>query len=77
MKTAIELAFWLKFWSFTSRAMWRHVRGRWYVWRDAPTEVVRVAALLWFYARKKPATKGVTLIHEAYKEYRMRKARGQ
>lgn len=50
--------------------------GRWYVWRDAPTDVVRQVAVLWYLNRKQGEDRS-ELIHEAYKEYKLRKQRGE
>lgn len=46
--------------------------GRWYVWRDVPTDIVRQVAALWFLNRKSKEEKS-DLIYEAHKEYQLRK----
>ena len=60
----------MKFWLYVIKAVWRSVRGRWYVWRDVPTDVVRRVASLWYLERKEEKNK---LVYEAYKEYQLRK----
>jgi hypothetical protein len=42
----------MRFWLYVIKAVWRSVRGRWYVWRDVPTDVVRKIAALWYFDRK-------------------------
>lgn len=66
----------MRFCFYIIRASWRIGRGRWYVWRDTPTDIVRQVAVLWYLNRKRGEEKS-ELIYEAYKEYKMRKARGQ
>lgn len=51
--------------------------GRWYVWRDVPTDVVRQVAVLWYLERKSPRDERSDLIEEAYNEYKLRKLRGE
>ena len=65
----------MRFWFYLIRASWRNTRGRWYVWRDAPTDIVRKVAALWYVARKE--NEDVSVIREARKEYKLRKARGE
>ena len=65
----------MRFWLYAIRAAWRVANGRWYVWRDAPTDVVRQMAALWYMARKNPE-EGSEVIHQAYQEYQLRKQRG-
>jgi hypothetical protein len=36
----------IKFWLYTIRATWRVSRGRWFIWRDAPLQVVEEVAEL-------------------------------
>jgi len=62
----------LRFWLYVIKAVWRSVRGRWYVWRDVPTNVVRRVAVLW-YLERKIKEKESALVYEAYKEYQLRK----
>lgn len=40
------MPFWFRFWRHAIQAMWRVTRGRWFVWRDAPDDVVQEAAAL-------------------------------
>ena len=64
----------MRFWYYVMRASWRHAFGRWYVWRDVPTDIVRQVAVLWFFARRKDyADDERSLIHEAHREYALRK----
>ena len=65
----------MRFWLYTVRAMWRVITGRWFVWRDAPTDVVRKAASLWFSMRKDTKQDvGVTdLVTQARAEAKLRK----
>ena len=69
----------MRFWFYMARSQWRVIRGRWYVWRDVPTDIVRRAAALWFLARKdkdaEPEVESVIL--QARNEYRLRKQRGE
>jgi len=60
----------MKFWLYVIKASWIFARGRWYVWRDVPTDVVRRIAALWYFDRKEEKSE---LIHEAYREYQLRK----
>ena len=62
----------LRFWLYVIKAVWRSVRGRWYVWRDVPTNVVRRVSVLW-YLERKIKEKESALVYEAYKEYQLRK----
>ena len=62
----------MRFWWYVIRASWRNAMGRWYVWRDAPTDVVRQVAAMWYLNRRKKDEKS-ELIYEAYKEYQLRK----
>ena len=67
----------LRFWRYVIRASWHSAMGRWYVWRDAPTDVVRQVAVLWYLERKSPRDESSALIEEAYNEYKLRKLRGE
>lgn len=69
----------MKFWLYTVRALWRIHRGRWYVWRDAPTDVVRKVAALYFAMRKdkEPSCELKALIIDARNETKLRKRRSQ
>jgi len=60
----------MKFWLYVIKAFWLFVRGRWYVWRDIPTDVVRKVGLLWYFDRKNEKNE---FVYEAYKEYQLRK----
>ena len=60
----------MRFWLYVIKAVWRFQMGRWYVWRDVPTDVVRRVAVLWYFDRKEEKNK---LVYEAYKEYQLRK----
>ena len=62
----------MMFWFYVIKASWRLSIGRWYVWRDVPTDIVRQVAALWFLNRKSKEEKS-DLIYEAYKEYQLRK----
>ena len=67
----------MRFWFYVMRAAWRNGFGRWYVWRDAPTDIVRQVAVLWYHARKRPSDDDTSLIYEAHKEYQLRKRKGE
>lgn len=62
-------------WLYIIRALWRVIHGRWYVWRDAPTDVVRKVAALSFTIRRKSDVPTYTreLIDQARVEARYRK----
>lgn len=62
----------MRFWFYIFKASWRLGMGRWYVWRDVPTDIVRRVAALWYVNRRRNEEKS-ELIHEAYKEYNIRK----
>jgi hypothetical protein len=62
----------MKFWFYVIKVSWRISMGRWYVWRDVPTDIVRQVAVLWFLNRKSKEEKS-DLIYEAHKEYQLRK----
>jgi hypothetical protein len=64
----------MTFWYWAIRACWGVVRGRWYVWRDAPDDVVRQVASLWRGVRhdKDEDLRGV--IAQARAEHRLRTA---
>ena len=62
----------MKFWFYVIKVSWRLSMGRWYVWRDVPTDIVRQVAVLWFLNRKSKEEKS-DLIYEAHKEYQLRK----
>jgi len=64
----------MKFWLYVIKAVWRFQMGRWYVWRDVPTDVVRKVAVLWYLERKEEKNE---LVYEAYKEYQLRKLKGE
>jgi hypothetical protein len=64
----------MRFWLYVIKASWRSARGRWYVWRDVPTDVVRKIAALWYLERKDEKRE---LVYEAYKEYQLRKLKGK
>ena len=67
----------VRFWFYAIRAMWRVAMGRWYVWRDAPTDVVREMAVLWYHARhRSDIDESGQVIKQAYDEYRLRKRKG-
>jgi hypothetical protein len=63
----------MKYWFYTILATWRLLTGRWFVWRDAPTPVVRRAAVLWRWARHEEDDHHKTLIWQAHQEYKLRK----
>lgn len=66
----------MRYWFYIIKVCWRLANGRWYVWRDIPDDIVRQVAVLWYINRKR-GEEHSEVIHEAYKEYKMRKARGQ
>lgn len=66
----------MRFWFYTVRAIWRGVNGRWFVWRDAPTDVVRKAAALWYTGRNDSDPDHVNVLRQAREEYKLRKRRG-
>ena len=66
----------MRYWFYVIRACWRAGMGRWYVWRDAPTDIVRQVAVLWYHQRRNPGEEGSEAIRQAYQEYRLRKLRG-
>jgi hypothetical protein len=63
----------MNYWLHSIRATWRLLNGRWFVWRDAPTRVVRQAAALWRWARHDKDDAQKELIWQARQEYEMRK----
>jgi hypothetical protein len=63
----------LRFWFYTLRAIWRIERGRWYVWRDAPTDVVRLVAATYRIAKNDDDLKVFELTYQAREEYKLRK----
>jgi hypothetical protein len=63
----------MNYWLYSIRATWRLLNGRWFVWRDAPTRVVRQAAALWRWARHHKDDTHKELIWQAKQEYEMRK----
>lgn len=67
----------MMFWFYTMRASWRVAFGHWYVWRDAPTNIVRQVAVLWYHARRRPPEEDTEVIRQAYEEYQLRKRRGE
>jgi hypothetical protein len=62
----------MRFWWYVTKASWRLGRGRWYVWRDTPTDIVRRVAVLWYHARREQY-EDVELIRQAHQEYELRK----
>lgn len=65
----------MRYWFYIIRACWRSARGRWYVWRDAPTDIVRRVAVLWYHNRRK-GEEHSEVIESAYNEHKLRKKRG-
>jgi hypothetical protein len=67
------------FWLYMFKALWRHhISKRWFVWRDAPKEVVREASALVSVAKKQkdiPSSLLFVLL-DARKELKLRKRRG-
>lgn len=63
----------MTYWFYAARATWRMLNGRWFVWRDAPTHVVRQAAALWRFARYDTDEDHKALIWQARQEYKLRK----
>lgn len=62
----------IKFWLYTIRAMWRVGRGRWYVWRDAPLQVVEEAAELRLHLQETDDANMKNLILQACDELALR-----
>lgn len=71
----MTIIFWLRFWPYTIRALWRVGNGRWYVWRDAPTDIVRFNAIMTRYA--KDGDEVQEMARQARIEYTQRKRRGE
>jgi hypothetical protein len=69
----------VRWWIHTIKALWRIKRGRWYVLRDVPTDVVRRIAALSFKLRSgEDVPDDVrTLIAEAKNESKLRKRRSK
>lgn len=65
----------MRFWFYLLRAAWRVTNGRWYVWRDAPYDIVRQVATLWFHARHEQGDVAREVIQQAYSEHLARKRR--
>ena len=63
----------IRFWYYAIKASWRVGMGRWYVWRDAPTDVVRQMAVLWYHARHSEDKDSAEVIRQAHAEYKLRK----
>jgi hypothetical protein len=65
----------MTYWFYMIRSIWRVLHGRWYVWRDVPTDVVRKAGALWLIVRNdKSADDNLRLvILQARNEYKLRK----
>lgn len=62
----------MKFWFYSIRAMYRVLRGRWYVWRDAPIEVVEQIAEMKPHLKSTDEVGLVNLIVQAEKELELR-----
>ena len=68
----------MRFWLYTIRAIWRVCTGRWFVWRDAPTDVVRKAAAIRFLMHKdnEQDEQVIDLVAQARAEVKLRKQKG-
>lgn len=64
----------MRFWFYTIRAMWRICSGRWYVWRDAPDDVVRFHAVMRRYADD---TETIEMARQATLEHNLRRRRAR
>ncbi len=62
----------IKFWLYTTRAMWRIYRGRWYVLRDAPDYVVEQIAEMKPHLEPTDEVVLVGLVVQAEKELELR-----
>jgi hypothetical protein len=66
----------MRFWWHVIKVMWRHVNGRWYVWRDSPDDIVREVAGMEFTAKQKEESPNwFVLVQEAKRELQLREAR--
>lgn len=52
--------------------MWRVILGRWFVWRDAPTDVVRAVAATWRWVRNHDQSATKELVRQARDEAKLR-----
>lgn len=64
----------MRFLFYVFRSIWMFKRGRWYVWRDVPLDIVRLVAATRYFARKEPSSDYKELLYEAHKEYLLRKS---
>ena len=62
----------MRFWLYTIRAMWRVSRGRWFVWRDAPLQVVEDAAEMHPHLKDTDDPNMKILIRQACEELELR-----
>lgn len=67
----------VRFWFYCFKASWRVAMGRWYVWRDAPTDIVRQVAVLWYHNRRDDRDESSEVIRQAYQEYKLRRSTGK
>ena len=66
----------MKFWYHFLKSIWRVLNGRWYVWRDVPTDIVRQAAALKFEAAEhKDSNPILASVMQADAEVKLRKLR--
>lgn len=62
---------------YVARSFWLYQIGRWYVWRNVPTDVVRLVATTWYFVKKEPSSDYKNIIYEARKEYKLRKTKAK
>lgn len=62
----------MRYWFWMTIAIWRALCGRWHVWRDDPTDVVRTAASLWRAVRDDTDDDARNVIAQARAEAKLR-----
>ena len=60
---------------YAIQAMWRVRRGRWFVWRDVPIDVVRRVSAAWRYIKRENSPIAIETVRQARDELRSRKRR--
>lgn len=65
----------IKFWFYIARAMWRVSLGKWFVLRDAPTDVVEQIAALIHHIDSKDSNEVRVLVAQAQEELSLRNRR--
>lgn len=63
----------MRFWWHIVKAMWKHLNGRWYVWRDTPDDVLR--DVLKIDITHEEDSEVITLVRGAWQEHKLREAR--